>query len=67
MHKNKECRPGSDPYVLFTWQRMCELLNRNIDLAEEVDIDKLRSKIPEIKAISKGRAQRVAISGLKVR
>lgn len=40
-----------DPYVLFAWQRMCELLTDSIDVAEEVDLDMLREKIPEIKQI----------------
>ena len=38
-----------DPYVLFAWQRMCELLTKDIEIADEVDVDKLQSKIPEIK------------------
>ena len=38
-----------DPYVLFAWQRMCEILTDNIDVAEEVDVDKLRKRIPDIK------------------
>lgn len=40
-----------DPYVLFAWQRMCELLTDNIDVAEEVDLDMLRKRIPEIKQV----------------
>ena len=40
-----------DPYILFAWQRMCELLTKNIDIANEVDIEKLRLKIPEIKQV----------------
>lgn len=39
----------TDPYVLFAWQRMCELLTKNIDIAQEVDIEKLRASIPLIK------------------
>lgn len=46
--KNKN---NVDPYVLFAWQRMCEILTRNIDIAEELDINKLRSMIPEIKKV----------------
>lgn len=38
-----------DAYVLFAWQRMCELLTDSIEVAEEVDVEKLREKIPEIK------------------
>ena len=40
-----------DPYVVFAWQRMCELLTRNIEIADQVDADKLRQKIPEIKQV----------------
>ncbi len=40
-----------DPYVLFAWQRMCELLTKNIQIADEMDINKLREKIPEIKQV----------------
>lgn len=40
-----------DPYVLFAWQRMCELLTSNINVADEIDIEKLRIKIPEIKHV----------------
>jgi HTH-type transcriptional regulator/antitoxin HigA len=36
-------------YVLFAWQRMCELLTDNIDVAEEVNLEMLRKRIPEIK------------------
>jgi len=48
-----------DPYVLFAWQRMCELLTRSNDIAEEVDLDKLREKIPEIKATMSMRANQI--------
>ncbi|MCD8119924.1 MAG: HigA family addiction module antitoxin [Lachnospiraceae bacterium] len=40
-----------DPYVLFAWQRMCELLTKSVDIADEVDTEKLREKIPEIKQV----------------
>ena len=40
-----------DPYILFAWQRMCELLAQNSDVAEEVDTDKLREKISAIKQV----------------
>ncbi|MCR5665214.1 MAG: HigA family addiction module antidote protein [Eubacterium sp.] len=40
-----------DPYVLFAWQRMCEKLTENIEVAEEVNLDLLRDKIPEIKQV----------------
>ena len=40
---------GVDPYVLFAWQMMCERVTKDIAVAEEVDIEKLRESIPEIK------------------
>lgn len=40
-----------DPYVLFAWQRMCELLTKNIEIADRVDVEKLRNKIPAIKQV----------------
>lgn len=40
-----------DPYVLFAWQRMCELLTKENEIADEVDVDKLRLSIPEIKKV----------------
>lgn len=42
---------STDPYVLFAWQRMCELLTENIDIADEINIELLRAKIPEIKQV----------------
>lgn len=48
-----------DPYVLFAWQRMCELLTKNDEIAEEVDIEKLRAKIPEIKKVMFMRANQI--------
>lgn len=47
-----QCKNNNvDPYVLFAWQRMCELLTKNIDVADEVDIEKLREMIPDIKQV----------------
>ncbi len=40
-----------DPYVVLTWQRMCEILTQDIEIADEIDVDKLREKIPEIKKL----------------
>ncbi len=50
---------NTDPYVLFAWQRMCELLTKDIDIADEVDIEKLRMKIPEIKQVMFMRANQI--------
>lgn len=38
-----------DPYVLFAWQRMCELITQDIEISDELDLEKLRQKLPEIK------------------
>lgn len=48
-----------DPYVLFAWQRMCELLTDKTDVAEDVDTELLRSKIPEIKQVMFMRANQI--------
>lgn len=40
-----------DPYVLFAWQRMCELLTKNVDIEDEIDTEKLRKRIPELKQV----------------
>lgn len=40
-----------DPYVLFAWQRMCELLAKTIDIADQVDVEKLKNMIPDIKQV----------------
>lgn len=48
-----------DPYVLFAWQRMCELLTDHIKIADEADIEKLRFRIPDIKAVMFMRANQI--------
>ena len=40
-----------DPYVLFTWLRMCDLLTENQQTEHELDIDKLKRKIPLMKEL----------------
>ncbi len=40
-----------DPYVLFTWLRMCDLIVKNQQIESELDIDKLKNKIPLIKKL----------------
>ena len=48
-----------DPYVLFAWQRMCELLTKDIEIADRVDVERLREKIPEIKQVMFMRANQI--------
>ena len=48
-----------DYYVLYAWQRMCELLTKDIEIANELDVDKLRSKIPDIKSVMFSNADRI--------
>ena len=55
-----------DPYVLFAWQRMCELLTDNIEEAKEIDLDKLRKKLPEIKEMPKEEAKKRSIEVLNL-
>lgn len=40
-----------DPYVMFAWQIMCEKLTENMDIAENIDVNQLRNRIPEIKRV----------------
>ena len=50
-YRVKRKNANIDPYVLFAWQRMCELLTRDVAVAEKVDINKLREKITDIKQV----------------
>lgn len=43
-------RVKADPYILYAWQRMCELLTQDI-VVDQVNIHKLKEMIPEIKNI----------------
>ncbi len=40
-----------DPYILFAWQRICELKTEGICVDKKLNIEKLKNKIPEIKSI----------------
>lgn len=40
-----------DPYVLFAWQRICELRTEQIKIGQELDVGKLKNKVYEIKNI----------------
>lgn len=40
-----------DPYVLFTWLRMCDLMVKNQQVESEIDIEELKDKIPLIKKL----------------
>lgn len=40
-----------DPYILFTWLRMCDLIVENQQIERELDIDRLIDKIPLIKEL----------------
>ena len=40
-----------NPYVLFAWQRMCELATENITVIKPFDREQLITKIPEIKKL----------------
>lgn len=48
-----------EPYVLFAWQRMCELLTNEVKINNELDLEKLRKKIPEIKEVMFLRAEKM--------
>lgn len=40
-----------NPYVLFAWQRICELRTEQIKISQELNIEKLKNKVYEIKNI----------------
>ncbi len=40
-----------DPYVLFTWLRMCDLIAKDQKIESGLDIDRLKAKIPLIKEL----------------
>jgi len=40
-----------DPYVLFAWLRMCDLIVENQHVERELDIDELKVMIPELKKL----------------
>ena len=40
-----------DPYVLFAWQRLCEKETENIYVKNSLNLDLLRNKLQEIKAM----------------
>ena len=40
-----------NPYVLFAWQRICELRTEQIKIGQELDVGKLKNKVYEIKNI----------------
>lgn len=41
-----------DPYVLFTWLRICDLITRNQQVNQELNIDKLKSKLHLIRRLT---------------
>lgn len=40
-----------DTYVLYAWQKICELLTKNISVSEELNLPLLRKSIPAIKKL----------------
>jgi HTH-type transcriptional regulator/antitoxin HigA len=40
-----------DPYVLFTWLRMCDLINSKQNISKILDLEKLKSKVSDIKKL----------------
>lgn len=38
-------------YILFAWQKVCELLGESIKVKSKLDTNKLKEKIPEIKSV----------------
>ena len=65
-YRAKRKNANIDPYVLFAWQRMCELLTRNVAVAEKVNIQKLREKITDIKQVMFMRAAQIQQALLEI-
>lgn len=40
-----------DPYVMFTWLRLCDLVNEDYSAQTQLDVEKIVNKIPEIKRV----------------
>lgn len=43
-----------EPHVLFAWQRLCEKKTENITLSNNLDVNLLRLKLPDIKSMMFG-------------
>ncbi|WP_366922787.1 HigA family addiction module antitoxin [Metallumcola ferriviriculae] len=41
-----------DPYILFTWLRICDLITNNQQLNQELNINKLKKKLPLIRKLT---------------
>jgi len=42
---------NADPYILFTWLRLCDLVNSKYSVDKALDIERLKEKIPFIKEV----------------
>lgn len=42
---------NADPYVLFVWLKMCDLINSRQTIENKLDIEKLKTKLPDIKKV----------------
>lgn len=40
---------NADVYVMFAWQKICEILTENIIIENALDLTKLKNKLPDIK------------------
>ncbi|MHB8170270.1 MAG: HigA family addiction module antitoxin [Thermincolia bacterium] len=41
-----------NPFILFTWLRICDLITKNQQVNQELDIDKLKSKLQSIRGLT---------------
>lgn len=44
-----QVRTKADVYVMFAWQKICEILTEDITVENELDLNMLKNKLPEIK------------------
>lgn len=47
----KHAKANVDAYILYAWQRTCELLAKNSARANTLDLDRLRASVPKIKQV----------------
>jgi HTH-type transcriptional regulator/antitoxin HigA len=55
-----------DFYVLFAWQRLCEFVTADTTVSNELDIEQLQSRIPEIKQLMFERPSRINSELIKI-
>jgi len=55
-----------DIYVLYAWQKLCEILTSHIETKMKLDIEKLKTKIIEIKQYMFSRVDKIEVALTKI-